>query len=68
MTTSDDQKRAAYLGGRLAARTEKPITDCPYDAEKQQLLTVWFIRGYRSIAQDTQEAEQDDTQWGEGNG
>lgn len=51
MDTATDrtQERAAYLGGRLAARSSRPLTDCPFDAESQQLLATWFVRGYRSI-------------------
>ncbi|MBN1174001.1 MAG: hypothetical protein JXA67_17645 [Micromonosporaceae bacterium] len=45
--SSDVQKRAAYLAGRLAARIGRPLKDCPYTPQ-QQSLRLWFIRGYRS--------------------
>jgi hypothetical protein len=50
MSASDMQKRAAYLAGKLAARTGRPVTACPYDPTGQQLLTTWFVRGWRSTA------------------
>lgn len=48
MSTAETQKRAAYLAGKLAARIGRPVTACPYDPTSQQLLTVWFVRGWRS--------------------
>ena len=43
----DARKILAHRAGRLAARTGKAITTCPYPPE-QQSLRLWFIRGYRS--------------------
>lgn len=43
------ENKVAHAAGRMAARASRPLTDCPYDANEQPVLTMWFIRGYRSI-------------------
>lgn len=48
MPPTDPQIEAAHAAGMLAARTGKPMSDCPYDPQEQQLLALWFTRGYRS--------------------
>jgi hypothetical protein len=50
---TDIEKRFAYMGGRLAVRTGKPVKSCPYKPSagpKQLILTLWFVRGYRSAS------------------
>lgn len=49
MAVTDAQRRLAYLAGRLAARNGKPLTSCPYDPRAQRTLTLWFVRGHRSL-------------------
>ncbi len=49
MAATDAQRRLAFLAGRLAARTGKPLTSCPYDSRSQRVHVLWFVRGYRSL-------------------
>lgn len=45
------EKNAAYVAGRHAAQANLPLSSCPYTAADdpgQQILTLWYIRGFRS--------------------
>jgi ribosome modulation factor len=53
MSAIAEQTRAAYLAGRLAARAGRPVGSCPYNPDTQQQLSVWFVRGWRSITADS---------------
>jgi hypothetical protein len=48
--SADLLKQAAYTAGRHAASTGMPISACPYDpgdGQPEQVLALWWLRGYR---------------------
>jgi hypothetical protein len=50
MAVREVDKQLAYSAGRLAARRTRPLADAnPYSPSRQRLLTLWFVRGYRSV-------------------
>jgi hypothetical protein len=51
--STDLLKEAAYTAGRHAAATGMPLAACPYtpdDGQPDQVLALWWLRGYRSSA------------------
>lgn len=51
-TATEIERQTAVLGGKLAGRTLRPITACPYrlhDADgRSRILALAWVRGYRS--------------------
>lgn len=51
MTVTTVEKKSAHSAGRMAARTGRPLTSCPYqpsDGGREKVLALWFVRGFRS--------------------
>ncbi len=49
MAVTEAERTLALSAGRLAARTGRPMTACPYDKRTQRTLALWFVRGYLSV-------------------